>query len=85
MRCCTAGCPQLLELRNETNAVVDFIPELKAYCASFQDEIASVVAKHGDIQFVFEHYVQVRLYTRHVGFCAVVSHLLLCACVRLAH
>ncbi|GAB9472826.1 hypothetical protein Gpo141_00009992 [Globisporangium polare] len=48
----------LTQLKDETDQIVDFIPELKAYCASFQQEVASVVSKHGDIQFVFEHYLQ---------------------------
>lgn len=35
------------------------IPELQHFCAQFQRQVADVVAKHGDIQFVFDHYIQV--------------------------
>lgn len=51
---------QLVQLKREADEVVVAIPELKAHCAGFQKEITAVVAKHGDIQFVFEHYLQVR-------------------------
>lgn len=51
---------QLTELKDETTRIVDTIPELQQFCAQFQHQVADVVAKHGDIQFVFDHYIQVR-------------------------
>lgn len=53
------GWWQLTDLKDETNQIMAFIPALKAHCAEFQKQVSSVVAKHGDIQFVFEHYLQV--------------------------
>lgn len=50
---------QLAELKEETTQIEAAIPELQVYCTEFQKEVADVVAKHGDIQFVFEHYLQV--------------------------
>lgn len=38
---------------------MDIIPELSAFWSKFQSEIATAVAKHGDIQFIFDHYLQV--------------------------
>jgi predicted fused transcriptional regulator/phosphomethylpyrimidine kinase len=51
---------QLTELKDETTRVAAAIPELQRFCAQFQRQVADVVAKHGDIQFVFDHYIQVR-------------------------
>ncbi|KAF1334755.1 Conserved oligomeric golgi complex subunit, partial [Globisporangium splendens] len=57
-QCSTIVKDDLTALNDETNEIVKFLPELKAHCAAFQKDVASVVAKHGDIQFVFEHYLQ---------------------------
>jgi hypothetical protein len=35
------------------------IPELKAFCAGVQEDTEAIVAQHSDIQFVFDHYMQV--------------------------
>uniref|UniRef100_K3WGL4 Conserved oligomeric Golgi complex subunit 8 n=1 Tax=Globisporangium ultimum (strain ATCC 200006 / CBS 805.95 / DAOM BR144) TaxID=431595 RepID=K3WGL4_GLOUD len=57
-QCSTIVKDDLTALNDETNEIIRFLPELKAHCAAFQKDVASVVAKHGDIQFVFEHYLQ---------------------------
>ncbi|DBA04016.1 TPA: LOW QUALITY PROTEIN: hypothetical protein N0F65_009363 [Lagenidium giganteum] len=46
------------QLKDQTNDIMNYLPELKEHCGRFQREIADVVTKHGDIQFVFEHYLQ---------------------------
>ncbi|GMF10121.1 unnamed protein product [Phytophthora lilii] len=50
--------PRVHPEQPETNKIEAAIPELQEHCAEFQKEVADVVAKHGDIQFVFEHYLQ---------------------------
>lgn len=57
-QCAAIVKDDLAELKEETGRIEAAIPELQKYCASFQKEVADVVAKHGDIQFVFEHYLQ---------------------------
>lgn len=49
-----------MKLKIETNRITEAVPELQAFCAQFQAQVADMVAKHGDIQFVFDHYIQVR-------------------------
>lgn len=44
---------------------MDVIPELSAFWNTFQSDIATAVAKHGDIQFIFDHYIQVN--EAHIG------------------
>ncbi|KAG7400859.1 conserved oligomeric Golgi complex component [Phytophthora boehmeriae] len=57
-QCAAIVKDDLVELKEETTQIEAAIPELQKYCAAFQKEVADVVAKHGDIQFVFEHYLQ---------------------------
>ncbi|ETI52676.1 hypothetical protein L917_03950 [Phytophthora nicotianae] len=59
-QCAAIVKDDLADLKEETTKIEAAIPELQKYCAEFQKEVADVVAKHGDIQFVFEHYLQVR-------------------------
>ncbi|RLN89788.1 hypothetical protein BBJ28_00010632 [Nothophytophthora sp. Chile5] len=51
--------PPLSELKKETVHIEESLPELQKHCAKFQKDVAAVVAQHGDIQFVFEHYLQI--------------------------
>ncbi|KAG6977502.1 hypothetical protein JG688_00000324 [Phytophthora aleatoria] len=57
-QCAAIVKDDLAQLKEETTKSEAAIPELQKYCAEFQKEVADVVAKHGDIQFVFEHYLQ---------------------------
>ncbi|RLN61542.1 hypothetical protein BBP00_00005338 [Phytophthora kernoviae] len=57
-QCAAIVKDDLVELKEETTQIEAAIPELQKYCATFQKEVADVVSKHGDIQFVFEHYLQ---------------------------
>ncbi|EEY57934.1 conserved oligomeric Golgi complex subunit 8, putative [Phytophthora infestans T30-4] len=57
-QCAAIVKDDLAELKEETTKVEEAIPELQLFCTEFQKEVADVVAKHGDIQFVFEHYLQ---------------------------
>ncbi|ETL45977.1 hypothetical protein L916_04044 [Phytophthora nicotianae] len=57
-QCAAIVKDDLADLKEETTKIEAAIPELQKYCAEFQKEVADVVAKHGDIQFVFEHYLQ---------------------------
>ncbi|KAF1773204.1 hypothetical protein JG687_00000258 [Phytophthora cactorum] len=57
-QCAAIVKDDLAQLKEETTKIEAAIPELQKYCAEFQKEVADVVAKHGDIQFVFEHYLQ---------------------------
>ncbi|KAG1710818.1 hypothetical protein DVH05_013543 [Phytophthora capsici] len=57
-QCAAIVKDDLGELKEETTKIEAAIPALQDYCAKFQEEVADVVAKHGDIQFVFEHYLQ---------------------------
>ncbi|KAG7393835.1 conserved oligomeric Golgi complex component [Phytophthora pseudosyringae] len=57
-QCAAIVKDDLAELKEETTKIEAVIPELQEYCAEFQKEVADVVAMHGDIQFVFEHYLQ---------------------------
>ncbi|KAL4144665.1 hypothetical protein PRNP1_013791 [Phytophthora ramorum] len=57
-QCAAIVKDDLAELKEETTKIEAAIPELQGYCSNFQKEVADVVTKHGDIQFVFEHYLQ---------------------------
>ncbi|OWZ22714.1 Conserved oligomeric Golgi complex subunit [Phytophthora megakarya] len=57
-QCAAIVKDDLAELKENTTKIEATIPKLQEYCAEFQKEVADVVAKHGDIQFVFEHYLQ---------------------------
>ncbi|EGZ15750.1 hypothetical protein PHYSODRAFT_506356 [Phytophthora sojae] len=57
-QCAAIVKDDLAELQSDTTEVETAIPELQRHCATFQRDVADVVAKHGDIQFVFEHYLQ---------------------------
>uniref|UniRef100_H3HAQ8 Conserved oligomeric Golgi complex subunit 8 n=1 Tax=Phytophthora ramorum TaxID=164328 RepID=H3HAQ8_PHYRM len=57
-QCAAIVKDDLAALKEETTKIEAAIPELQGYCSNFQKEVADVVAKHGDIQFVFEHYLQ---------------------------
>ncbi|KAG3109586.1 hypothetical protein PI125_g10799 [Phytophthora idaei] len=57
-QCAAIVKDDLAQLKEETTKIEAAIPKLQKYCAEFQKEVADVVVKHGDIQFVFEHYLQ---------------------------
>ncbi|POM66487.1 Hypothetical protein PHPALM_17648 [Phytophthora palmivora] len=57
-QCAAIVKDDLAELKEETTKIEAAIPKLQEYVAEFQKEVADVVVKHGDIQFVFEHYLQ---------------------------
>ncbi|KAG6597742.1 Conserved oligomeric Golgi complex subunit [Phytophthora cinnamomi] len=57
-QCAAIVKDDLAELQSDTTRVEAAIPQLQRHCAAFQQDVADVVAKHGDIQFVFEHYLQ---------------------------
>ncbi|TDH65466.1 hypothetical protein CCR75_006283 [Bremia lactucae] len=50
----------LVELQKKSDAIEAAIPELQSQCATLQMDVTEIVAKHGDIQFVLEHYLQVK-------------------------
>ncbi|RLN20204.1 hypothetical protein BBJ28_00002555 [Nothophytophthora sp. Chile5] len=58
-QCAAIVKDDLSELKKETVHIEDSLPELQKHCAKFQKDVAAVVAQHGDIQFVFEHYLQI--------------------------
>ncbi|CAH0475884.1 unnamed protein product [Peronospora belbahrii] len=49
---------ELAELKEETTKIEAAIPLLQEHCSEFQNEVAEIVTKYGDIQFVFKHYLQ---------------------------
>ncbi|KAE8892683.1 hypothetical protein PF005_g10110 [Phytophthora fragariae] len=57
-QCAAIVKDDLAELKRETSDIEAAIPELQQRCAAFQQDVADIVAQHGDIQFVFEHYLQ---------------------------
>lgn len=57
-QCATVVKNDLGELKKEITEIGTAIPELQKYCTIFQKDVADIVAKHGDIQLVFEHYMQ---------------------------
>ncbi|GMF56702.1 unnamed protein product [Phytophthora fragariaefolia] len=57
-QCAAIVKDDLAELQRDTRGVEAAIPALQRLCAASHEEVADVVAKLGDIQFVFEHYLQ---------------------------
>ncbi|CAH0493492.1 unnamed protein product [Peronospora farinosa] len=57
-QCAAIVKDDLAKLKEETSKIEAAIPKVQEYCTEFEKEVADVVVKHGDIQFVFEHYLQ---------------------------
>ncbi|CEG44467.1 conserved oligomeric golgi complex subunit [Plasmopara halstedii] len=57
-QCAAIVKDDLAKLKEETTKIEAAIPELQKFYSKFQEEVADVVAKHGEIQFVFENYLQ---------------------------
>ncbi|TMW56501.1 hypothetical protein Poli38472_006511 [Pythium oligandrum] len=57
-QCAAVVKGELHELKEQTTEIMREIPELKEFSTHTQEETAQIVTKHGDIQFVFDHYLQ---------------------------
>ncbi|KAJ0407784.1 hypothetical protein ATCC90586_003286 [Pythium insidiosum] len=57
-QCAALVKDDLTALKEQTREIMTGIPELKTFCAQMQRDMEGIVAKHGDIQFVFDHFLQ---------------------------
>ncbi|GLD93971.1 hypothetical protein PINS_up002576 [Pythium insidiosum] len=57
-QCAALVKDDLTALKDQTSEIMTGIPELKTFCAQMQRDMEGIVAKHGDIQFVFDHFLQ---------------------------
>ena len=50
---------QLSELKGKMAKIETVIPELQEHINELHKDVVDVVAKHGEIQYVVDHYLQV--------------------------
>jgi hypothetical protein len=51
----------LIDLKKQTVEITQQFPALREHCAEFQEDVKKIAAKHGEIQFILEHYLQVSI------------------------